>query len=300
MAAQMPPQTVFAHRPGGVSFFRSPVPAPKDHPEVIILFTWMGVHTRHVTKYTDSYRALFPASHLLVVSASPVQVMCAAAAVGGLRQANMALEELYHRPEGVQKSPGSQGGQVIRGDSEGKGDGILGARVLVHIFSNGGAVQYTRLLDLAGPQFPAHVAVLDLCPGYFHFQSSATALRQVSPGWAVPLVYLYLAFSWLRDQLFGSGGSPGEASAVRMNTEDVREIAPCRVYLYGKMDEIVSWRDIEDHAAKSVTWGFKVRLERFEMGRHVQNARDDPERYWNAVKTVWEMNQSHTTGIQKA
>ena len=62
--------------------------------------------------------------------------------------------------------------------------------------------------------------------------------------------------------------------------------------MYGTGDEAVDWRDVEKHAAEARMIlgdeGGKVRLERFEGGRHVAHVRVDAERYWRVVKEAWE------------
>ena len=61
-----------------------------------------------------------------------------------------------------------------------------------------------------------------------------------------------------------------------------------RLYLYSQADEMVPWTEVEEHAEEARKAGLDVRMERFEGSPHVAHARTDPERYWGAVKKVWE------------
>lgn len=60
-----------------------------------------------------------------------------------------------------------------------------------------------------------------------------------------------------------------------------------RLYLYSKADDMVSWKDVEEHATTAVSKGLNVSVECFEDTPHVAHARKYPDRYWAAVKKLW-------------
>ena len=61
-----------------------------------------------------------------------------------------------------------------------------------------------------------------------------------------------------------------------------------RLYLYSQAEEMVLWTEVEKHVEEVRKVGLDVRMKRFEGSPHVVHARIDPERYWGAVKKVWE------------
>lgn len=65
---------------------------------------------------------------------------------------------------------------------------------------------------------------------------------------------------------------------------------PASQYLYSPVDELIPPEDVERHAAEARSRaGIRdVRLERFEKSPHVAHARTDPERYWGAIRRIWE------------
>jgi hypothetical protein len=68
-----------------------------------------------------------------------------------------------------------------------------------------------------------------------------------------------------------------------------------RLYIYSKIDELIPYKDVEEHARQAKEElgirgggeGGEVRLEKFENTSHVGHMRGDPERYWNSIQKVW-------------
>ena len=65
-----------------------------------------------------------------------------------------------------------------------------------------------------------------------------------------------------------------------------------RCYIYSKEDEMVSWENVEEHAAEAEGRGWRVRRELFVGSGHVAHARVDSGRYWGVVQRVWESRDS--------
>jgi len=64
-----------------------------------------------------------------------------------------------------------------------------------------------------------------------------------------------------------------------------------RLYLYSTKDELIPYKDVEEHGLEAREKGVEVRMERFEKSSHVGHARVEGERYWNAIEEVWGRSQ---------
>ena len=63
---------------------------------------------------------------------------------------------------------------------------------------------------------------------------------------------------------------------------------------------MVPWMEVEEHTEEARKAGLDARMERFEGSPHVAHARSDPERYWSAVKKVWEdATASSAAGLEQ-
>lgn len=69
------------------------------------------------------------------------------------------------------------------------------------------------------------------------------------------------------------------------NSTAVREMP--RLYIYSKKDKITLSKYVESHIKQATSLGLDVTVEVFEDTPHVAHARQDPDRYWGAVKRVW-------------
>jgi hypothetical protein len=61
-----------------------------------------------------------------------------------------------------------------------------------------------------------------------------------------------------------------------------------RLYVFSKMDSMVSWVHVKAHAESVRASGLNTRIELFENSQHVAHAKADPTRYWGHVDEVWE------------
>lgn len=275
MASNQPPSSVKAPlsfmQPlsPSVSYFKpSDASTNADAPELIVIFAWFAARDAHISKYTAQYRALFPSSAILVVRSTPRHVFLPRTRKTELLPAVSVLQAINDTGSGSSDRP----------------------RVLVHVFSNGGAASVGSMYGLVRAQrvrIPRHVTVLDSCPGYFHWRSTHRAIAQALPSWTSPLLYVALAVHWLIYRVLRKPLMP-DLSAAQLNTKELVGLTPRRVYMYGTGDDMVDWRDVERHAAEARGLGFAVRLERFEGGKHVTHMRTDGDRYWTAVKEAWE------------
>lgn len=61
-----------------------------------------------------------------------------------------------------------------------------------------------------------------------------------------------------------------------------------RLYLYSDTDLVIPSKAVEEHIAEAKQEGFDVQAELFHGSAHVSHARKDPERYWGAIRSVWD------------
>lgn len=253
-------------------FFDPHLPhSPKD-PRLILVLPWMGAQDPHIAKYIAQHQALFPTSRILVVKFTM---------------------QLMFSGQGTREKILGPAVKVMRKFArEVEDEGGGGARLLVHIFSNGGVTTSVHLWHLLNYNVPRHISIFDSCPGYHTWKRTHHALALPLPRIFSPLVHIVLAIIWL---LRAPGGHlpPQDINAAKLNSKARLSGEVRRTYLYGTGDEAVDWRDVERHAAEARTvlgdeGGRRVRLERFEGGRHVAHVRVDGERYWRVVGESWE------------
>ena len=69
------------------------------------------------------------------------------------------------------------------------------------------------------------------------------------------------------------------------NPTDVKAVP--RLYVYSKKDKVTLSKYVESHIKKATLLGLDVTIERFEDSAHVSHMRQDPDRYWGAIRKVW-------------
>ena len=135
---------------------------------------------------------------------------------------------------------------------------------------------------------PPSEVILDSCPGRGGIEVTQRAFANAVRN---PILRrLANLYAVLAHWIFGK-----EATILKMRTTLNKYLLlpwfskhTPRLYLYSQADDIVPWTEVEEHAEEARKAGLNVRMERFEGSPHVAHARTDPERYWGAVKKVWE------------
>lgn len=77
----------------------------------------------------------------------------------------------------------------------------------------------------------------------------------------------------------------------RLLEESLWDLAMPRCYLFSEGDNLICFKEIEDHAAALRRLGARVESVNFKISGHVQHARLDPEKYRSAISNVWQLNQ---------
>lgn len=77
-----------------------------------------------------------------------------------------------------------------------------------------------------------------------------------------------------------------KSSAPESKERTVHRDIP-RLYIASKADTMTRFSQVEAHMDEAMRKGFDVRAEIFENTTHVSHAKQEPERYWSAVKGLW-------------
>ncbi|CAG8983794.1 hypothetical protein HYALB_00006759 [Hymenoscyphus albidus] len=249
-------------------------PPTSQDPDLILLLGWMDALPRHLSKYAAAYENLYPSSHILIVTTSALDTTIHS------RDANRkriepALEVLYSL------------------------DAKTGSKTLLHFFSNGGG--FTGILlangyrEKMGRVLPVRGVVLDSSPGRTRHEATIRAFSLGMPKnvflrtMGIFLLRVFLILWRVNDIL---RGRPNLIESVRgeLNDPAVFDGRAKRLYVYSVGDEMVEWRDVEEHIKEAKERGYKVEGERFEESGHVAHMLYDPERYWAAVEMLWRSN----------
>lgn len=256
----------------------NPEDAPADHPQAVLIFGWGDGAPKHVLKYADGYQNLFPHANQIIVL-SPI--MKAISSTLSDRSAAMRplLEHIFATPES-RKNP----------------------RILVHCMSNAGGINTAATLHEYRDQFeeplPHQLLVLDSTPGspYMTFETLERWSRAMAMGigpylpWPTVITQglcaMFLAGHRLYENLVGREAASVFSSGA-INNEIYEIKSAQRLYLYSKEDDIIGWKDIEEHEAEAKKLGYKTDGVMFQGSGHVGHLRLAPEQYWTAIQEAW-------------
>jgi len=267
-----------------------PEDGPDSHPDVILIFGWMGSSFRPLSHYAKGYANLYPGAAQIIVQSYPsyfwelpwTRDKRVAPVVEALKETGFLTNSDAHIPR---------------------------RKILTHIFSNGGALQATTLSSVLrksgyhppAQANPARSAVFfDSVPGVGNFGTikRAFTLAVPDPFWrALALLYMYsfiigegVTSFWLSP----FGYPPPTLKRMKEALEEpaflpwVSRGTP-RTYVWSKGDEIVPWWEVKRHAARVREYKVseRVRDEEFEGSAHVAHMVKDRKRYWDLVQDVW-------------
>ncbi|KAF2267502.1 DUF829-domain-containing protein [Lojkania enalia] len=237
-------------------------------PALIVLCTWVNAAPRHIAKYTTVYSELYPKAAQLVLRTS--------------------LADMTSRSDSRQRAMLAKTFQTI--------SDLPSHRVLLHIFSHGGAHKACQLALLwrgrTGSPLPVSAIILDSTPGLGTYKRSLDAILLSIPrspfirAVAIPLTHTYLAASWTISVVFRFENVVQRLRAG-LNDTNLFPLQASRLYVYSKADKMVWWQDIEAHATTAETLGWEVKRVRFEKSPHAAHILEDAEKYWDAVKSLW-------------
>ncbi|KAG9111566.1 hypothetical protein FRC07_008042, partial [Ceratobasidium sp. 392] len=192
------------------------------------------------------------------------------------------------------------------------GDSPKSSGLLVHTFSNGGAVTLSSVarylaeashLSPTSSALPAQVLIFDSLPGIVDLRIAMTAFTtSIRSPTIRALAKLYYGTLYFGDTIWRrtiSQDRDGTAFFGRihhdLNDSKLLPQQVPRTYLYSDVDPLVQTESVEGHAKKvkeslaaDGIGSDVVKLVKFKGSQHVSHARQDPQRYWDAVIKTWE------------
>lgn len=257
-----------------------------EAPSIIVLCTWTGAQIRYIAKYTAEYQALFQSTRIMVITTS-AKDLC-------FRNSKRKQSRLLPAVERI--------ASYKYLDQQGMSDGIL-----LHVFSEGGSNKAVELAEAyystTATRLPVTALCMDSTPGHPRYLRLCNALNKSLP--QIPV----LRHTGL---LFGSavlgciwvvyvgikGYDNNVITRTRRRLQDPThfDLTAPRCYLYSANDALIAWQDVKEHATESGQIGMPITEVLFESSGHVGHAKQDPQRYWEAVMETWRSTRTPYTG----
>lgn len=269
------------------------------------MFGWLNAKPQHLAKFIWEYQTIFPDSAILVIQSHLQHLPRPDIAQADVKPAINVLREIL----GETSTPVPENNEALKPE------------LLVHLFSNGGSCtlyyHFTQLYQAhVQRSLPHRVTILDSAPStrFAYNEVLAGVILSLPPSGdretvQLPAAQRLCASLDARFRELGPGedymcqwaeqlNDPGQAHEAR------------RLYLYSDMDNVNPRWGIESHADKAEARGFVVRRELFLGSNHISrsyflvydssklgagsltfdgtDSRNQPERYWRAVKEIWD------------
>jgi hypothetical protein len=270
----------FIHLNSIVSLFTPPSSAintngdiGSSNPTTIIVCQWNGAHpkSRFLASIYAKYHVLYPNARILSIRSLPEFFVTTSTS------ARLKLFPLVV--------------SALQEDTD--------RRVLVHLFSNGGAQTLVDLCHLwkeqAGAVLPVKAIVLDSAPGNPGAKEAWAAMAVGLPKgllWypAAAVLSLVVVGFWVQKSVFGMSNMV-EETRRDLNDGALVDLGARRLYIYSEADKLVGFRDVERHAEEARAKGVQVKMQRGGASAHVQHMGkvSDPswEVYWKSVLENW-------------
>ena len=251
-------------------------------PRLIVFLSWMGAKDGHIVKYVNCFRELYPSSPL-ILGRFPLHYSFNNHKVRREMKQVLNVITSTFPPE-----------KYDVGDSDSDSEGECGdekSRLLFHVMSNGGAISFRHLVEVAtkrGLALPLHSMILDSSPGKFHWNDTHEAFAAVMPRWMSPAVHPIMAAAMVMNTVMVLEPVPQTKMFEALNSEGAIKTQKRRTYLLSGADRIIAAEDVIEHGETARGKGLAVRFENFGDSKHVQHMKNDPERYWAVVKETWE------------
>ena len=270
----------------------SPAHPSSTGPGLVIVCSWAFARDKHISKYLKWYQQRYPASRILLLQGSIHNMIWRPDAWQGpfFEPAVLAIKDYLSSVESEKP------------------------KILLHIFSNGGAHSAVQLAQfyarssastLRSPVLPIDALVLDSTPGFPNGELAVKALVQGLPKASLasmigpPIVHATVALSGLFHYI---GVSELAVAKVWRTLNDMKgpflkDTIP-RTYIFSDVDEVIEEKDVKRHAeeaikaleaAGSTHAAQNIRCEEFIGTAHVNHMLKNSDRYWNIVKDTWKV-----------
>lgn len=272
---QATPHVACQRRWSQLSHSTATAPAPGS-PDLILITSWTGAVPKHIAKYTRAYNALYPHTPIMVITThiSDIAVHTTKQKITALAPAVDYLR--IHHP-------------------------ASGSQILLHAFSDGGSNKAVCLAEAylasTGRRLPIAASVLDSTPGTARYSSNIAAFRRSLPRnealriAGVIVGTFFFAVHWVLFAVFvGWERNLFQRTRRGLNDEKLWDLrAMPRTYVFSQADDLISWKDVEAHAADAAEKvGMTSMLVRFKESGHCCHAKENEDYYWTAVKQTWE------------
>lgn len=252
---------------------------PSSHttsgPDTILLLPWLSAAPKHIAKYTTGYQRLFPRSRILLLTTSLPDVTYASPSFPFSSSGNERLNPVIDILVALSKDE----------------------KILVASFSNGGA--WTACLiaravrERTGKALGMEAMILDSSPGRPRYRRTIIAMSQSLPKslvlyYASLFVLHIFMLSYVLVTKIGGGKVMVQELWEDSNDKRLFNVNSKRCYIYSKEDEMVDWRDVEEHADVAEARGWVVRREMWEGTPHCGHLKREEGRYWAVVRGVWD------------
>ncbi|CDO72804.1 hypothetical protein BN946_scf184994.g57 [Trametes cinnabarina] len=253
--------------------------ADDNSPTLVIIFGWLGAKRPTIQKYSDAYRRLYPSSAQLVVNADTLR--------------------FWKLPAVRNRAMGPVVSRVADYLSDSKEGGA--PRILLHVMSNGGVCSLVdfasavRKRGIRAPEGTKCAIVLDSAPAPVTFsimnRAFTASIRNVFIKYLTMALLSSIYVCTRIIQILFRLPKAMEREMAAVNDPALlpwTSVKTPRLYLYSSGDTIVPATGVEKHMQEARIIGFPVQSVHFGQSAHVSHARNDPEKYWNAIRVFWE------------
>ncbi|EGD87921.1 hypothetical protein H112_04397 [Trichophyton rubrum D6] len=241
---------------------------------IVVLF-WMDAQLRYASKYISEYTKLAPNARILFVLTSSSDLFLNTSEASQTRRVQPVVDVLLSLTASA-SSPG------LSSDD----------RLHLHLFSNGGCVTLRSIAvayeKATKKPLPLKSLIMDSCPGQSTLSGAHRAVSYGLPKSLIPrlfagaAVYIALLWAFAYCRLLGLELPTELAWNASIDTKLIDSRVE-RCYIYSETDDLISWRDVEEHSLQAEDKGFHVSREKFQGSPHVGHMRLDPLRYWDIV-----------------
>ncbi|CAA7262219.1 unnamed protein product [Cyclocybe aegerita] len=258
-------------------------------PSLIILFGWMDAQTPHLIKYVVSLRSLYPSCRIVFVRSTSA---------------------FFFTPQNKMEKLLTPVAEIL--EYEISLPSFSG--VLLHVISNGGGFNLVSLNKVlsklaakrphasrASPPFAPVALILDSTPGKDELKTAQTDLLSPNPvlySLTAPVLAVMFRVYTVVNTVLGNlpmlqelRASLNDPNILPVLTEgNVKHYAHGlpRLYIYSANDRNTLPHNVEAHISEATGKGFDTSVEKYLDSPHVSHARFNPERYWRAVKDLWD------------
>lgn len=250
-----------------------------DDPALIVLCTWLGGATaKRIQRYTRGYNALWPRARILLIRTTAAEY-----AFWSVKSLQQKLRPAHCE---IRKTLLNQNA----------------ARILLHVFSNGGANTATQLaasmngilqsIGHAHP-LPLRQIILDSCPGDLSIHKTYKAAAHSIPA-TFPLRFLgcatlYLLVAGIAGmETVGLRRPLGKSIRDGFNDHSMFPGHARRLYLTSRGDTIVDSGHVQTHRQQAAAAGLSTEELVFERAGHCSLVLEDQEAYWKAIASCWQ------------